>query len=134
MAERPSSSIVNIASTTAREPLALSAPYSAAKAALVNFSKVCADVFAPLGVRVNCVLPGIIETSATARNAQLSMHRTGKTEEEVMRAMLTKHSIPTGRIGRPEEVAALVHMLVSPSSAYVTGATVYVDGGAHRSA
>jgi NAD(P)-dependent dehydrogenase (short-subunit alcohol dehydrogenase family) len=132
MLQRGGGAVVNIASTSGREPGKLVAPYSAAKAALINYSKALSDAYAAAGIRVNCVLPGIIETSQTARNTAASARATGKTEAEVMRSMLEKNPIPLGRLGRPEEVAAVVRLLVSPDAGFVTGATVLVDGGAHR--
>ena len=132
MLERGSGVIVNVSSTVAREPTPFVAPYAAAKAALLNYSKVLADVCAPLGVRVNCILPGLIETSATARNAAISSRATGRSEEEIMEAMLRKNPIPIGRMGRPTDIASLVAFLVSDESSFLCGATVLADGGAHR--
>jgi 3-oxoacyl-[acyl-carrier protein] reductase len=125
-------SIVNMASLSGREPGRFVGPYSAAKAALINYSKLMSDFYAPSGVRVNCVLPGIIETSATSRNALKSAQATGRSTAEIMEAMLRKNPIPAGRLGQPEEVAAVVRLLVSPDAAFVTGAAIMVDGGAHH--
>ncbi len=127
-------SIINVASTSGREPDKIVAPYAAAKAALISYSKACADDLARDGIRVNCVLPGIIETSATVRNAALSAERTGKTAADVMTAMLERHPIPLGRLGRPEDIAETIAFLASQRSAFITGATLYADGGAHRGA
>ena len=133
MLERGSGAIVNVSSTVAREPMSFVSPYAAAKAALLNYTKVLTDVCAPRGVRVNCILPGLIETSATARNAAISSRTSGKSEQEVMETMLKKNPIPVGRMGTPGDVASLVAFLVSDEAAFVCGATVLVDGGAHRS-
>lgn len=132
MAANGSGVIVNVSSTVAREPTRFVAPYAAAKAALANYSKTLADICAPLGVRVNCVLPGLIETSATARNAARSARATGKSEAEIMAAMLEKNPIPVGRLGTPADVSALVAFLVSDEASFVVGTDVVIDGGAHH--
>ena len=121
-----------MASISGREPGKFVGPYSAAKAALINYSKLMSDFYGPSGVRVNCVLPGIIETSATSRNASKSAQATGRSTAEIMETMLKKNPIPAGRLGQPEEVAVVVRMLVSPEAAFVTGAAITVDGGAHH--
>jgi putative oxidoreductase len=133
MMERGSGAIVNMASIVALEPPRFVAPYAAAKAALIAYTKVLADIAAPSGVRANCVLPGLIETSATHRNAAISAEATGKSQEEVMAAMLEQNPIPLGRLGAPEDIAAMVRLLVSPDGSFITGSTFVVDGGAHRS-
>jgi 3-oxoacyl-[acyl-carrier protein] reductase len=132
MQARRHGSIVNMASISGREPGKFVGPYSAAKAALINYSKLMSDFYAPSGVRVNCVLPGIIETSSTSRNALKSAQATGRSTAEIMETMLRKNPIPAGRLGQPEEVAAVVRLLVSPDAAFVTGAAITVDGGAHH--
>jgi NAD(P)-dependent dehydrogenase (short-subunit alcohol dehydrogenase family) len=132
MRERGQGSIVNMASISGREPGKFVGPYSAAKAALINYSKLMSDFYAPSGIRVNCVLPGIIETSSTTRNAEKSAQATGRSTSDIMETMLKRNPIPVGRLGQPEEVAAVVRMLVSPEAAFVTGAAITVDGGAHH--
>jgi NAD(P)-dependent dehydrogenase (short-subunit alcohol dehydrogenase family) len=132
MQNRGRGSIVNMASISGREPGKFVGPYSAAKAALINYSKLMSDFYAPSGVRVNCVLPGIIETSSTARNTMKSAEATGRSPTEIMDKMLKRNPIPAGRLGQPEEVAAVVRMLVASDTAFVTGAAITVDGGAHH--
>lgn len=132
MVERGWGRIVNIASIVAREPDPIFAPYSAAKAALVNFTQAAARALAPHGVGVNCVLPGLIRTESTERNAQASAQARNITTEEVMRRMLAKHPIPAGRFGSVEDVAAAVMFLVGPGGDWIHGACLAVDGGAHQ--
>jgi 3-oxoacyl-[acyl-carrier protein] reductase len=90
--------------------------YAASKAGMIGFSKALAQEVATRGITVNVVAPGMIETTMTE---DLS-------EEQSSRLLST---IPTGRLGRPDEVAASVIYLASKEAAYVTGATVHVNGG-----
>jgi NAD(P)-dependent dehydrogenase (short-subunit alcohol dehydrogenase family) len=123
--------VLNIASSRAREPDPMVAPYSAAKAAVVSFTQSAARALAPHGVAVNCLLPGIVETEATARNTAESARRRNISPEEVMARMLAKHPIPAQRLGTVEDVVTAAMFLVAGNSGWVTGATLAVDGGAH---
>lgn len=92
------------------------AHYSATKAGMTGFARVLAAELAPFGVTVNCVAPGRVESSMTAQvsnevNAQLAA------------------SIPAGRMGRAEEVAAAVAFFASEDASYSTGAVIDVNGG-----
>lgn len=90
--------------------------YAASKAGLVGFSKSLAQEVASRGITVNCVAPGMIETAMTdALNEQQ--------RERILSA------IPTGRLGKPDDVAAAVAYLASDEAAYVTGVTLHVNGG-----
>ena len=125
--------IVNISSRVALEPDPYFAAYAAAKAALVNFSKSCAGAFSGDGVLTNCIVPGLIRSEAVDEAARHSAEATGLTVEEVFAATLRKRPIPVGRLGEPEDVAALVALLVSDRSSWITGSCFVVDGGIVRS-
>jgi NAD(P)-dependent dehydrogenase (short-subunit alcohol dehydrogenase family) len=125
--------IVNIASRVALEPDLYFAPYAAAKAALVNFSKSCADAFSPHGVLVNCIVPGLIKGEGVQQAAERSAAATGKTVDEVYKATLRKRPIPAGRIGEAADVAGLVALLASDRASWITGSCFTVDGGIVRS-
>jgi len=90
--------------------------YAAAKAGLVGMSKSLAAEVASRGITVNCVAPGFIATAMTDK----------LTEEQRARILA---QVPAGRMGEPEEIAAAVLYLASPAAAYVTGATLHVNGG-----
>ena len=124
--------IVNISSRVAREPDPYFAPYAAAKAALINFSKNLANAFSKHGVLTNCVVPGLIRSEAVDEATRRSAEATGQTIEEVLEATLKKRPIPAGRIGEPDDVAGLVGLLVSERGSWITGSCFTVDGGIVR--
>lgn len=107
--------IVNISSGSYHRGRIGSAHYCASKAALAMFSKVLAMELAPHGIRVNSVAPGLI--------------RTDTLDLDPAYVEATCHQIPAGRLGTPEDVAAVVVGLAGLESDYVTGAVVAVDGG-----
>jgi 3-oxoacyl-[acyl-carrier protein] reductase len=104
--------VVNIASVVGPRANAGQANYAAAKAGLIGFTKTVAAEVARRGVTVNAVAPGFIETDMTK-----------DLPEDVLKA------VPARRAGTPDEVAAAVRFLTSDAAGYVTGTTVYVDGG-----
>ena len=125
--------LVHVASVSGREPDAAFAPYSAAKAALLNLSSSLSQAYARDGVLSSCVIPGITETEMVAENAIAVAERAGSTPEEIMAATLRRHRVAAGRFGRPDEVAAAVAFLAGEPAAWITGATLEVDGGTLRS-
>jgi 3-oxoacyl-[acyl-carrier protein] reductase len=104
--------IVNIASVVGPRANAGQANYAASKAGLIGLTCTVAAEVARKNVTVNAVAPGFIETDMTA---------------DVPDAV--KQSVPARRAGTPDEVAACVRFLASDAAAYVTGTTLYVDGG-----
>ncbi len=126
--------IINISSRVGREPDPYFAPYAAAKAALINFSKSLAAAFSGEGILTNCIVPGLVRTEAVEEAAAASAAATGKTVEEVFEATLRKRPIPAGRLGEPDDIAGLVVFLASAHASWITGSTFTVDGGIVRSA
>lgn len=111
-------SIVNLGSVCGTFGTAFMAGYSAAKAAIVNFSRAAAAEGAASGIRVNVVVPAVVETPATA--GMLSDPAARKNTEKL---------IPMGRVGQPGELANAILFLASDEASYVTGAVLPVDGG-----
>lgn len=110
--------IINISSVVAAMGNAGQTNYAAAKAGMIGFTKSLAREVGSRGITVNCVAPGFIDTDMT------------RALDEVQRgALLT--AIPLGRLGAPEEVAAVVSFLASPQAGYITGETIHVNGGMH---
>ena len=105
--------IVNIASVSGVSGLPGQVNYSAAKAALIGATKALSKEVAPRKVTVNAVAPGFIATDMTADLDEAELKKT----------------IPAGRFGQPEEVAALVSFLCSDEAAYITGQVINIAGG-----
>jgi 3-oxoacyl-[acyl-carrier protein] reductase len=129
MRERGGGRIISISSRVGRQPDPYFAPYAAAKAALINFSKNLANAFSRDGILANCVVPGLVRTEAVQEAAEKSAAATGKTLEEVWAATLAKRPIPVGRLGEPADVAGLVVFLAGPRASWISGSTFVVDGG-----
>jgi 3-oxoacyl-[acyl-carrier protein] reductase len=125
--------LVHVASISGREPDPLFAPYSAAKAALLNLSTALSRAYAAEGVLSSCVVPGVTLTELVEANAAATAQRTERTPDEVMERLLAKHDVAAGRFGAPREVAAAVVFLASEAASWITGATLEVDGGTLRS-
>jgi NAD(P)-dependent dehydrogenase (short-subunit alcohol dehydrogenase family) len=122
--------IVNISSANAFLPDPAVMDYSAAKAALANFSKSLSKEVGPLGVRVNTISPGPVATDLWLGDhgvAATVSRATGANPQDVQSQ--AEHQMVTGRFTRPEEVADLVLILASDRTANVTGADITIDGG-----
>ena len=124
---------MHVASISGREPDPLFAPYSAAKAALLNLSTALSNAYAAEGVLSSCVIPGVTVTELVEANAVATAERTDSTPEDVMARLLAKQGVAAGRFGTPAEIAAAVVFLASEQAAWITGATLEVDGGTLRS-
>lgn len=116
MVARKFGRIVNVSSISALQPRPMSIAYAASKAGVVAFTKSIAAALAGENIRVNAVAPGLIETEILSGVSQEALDKIiGQT--------------PMGRIGQPEEVAALVSFLLSEESSFTTGQTMVASGG-----
>ena len=117
-----SGAIITIGSQLAQSSPGRNAAYVASKGAIASFTKTMAVDHALQGIRVNALMPGVIDTPMPARTLKRYA------DPEAMRAYW-KERHPMGRIGRPEEVAKAALFLASDDSSFVTGHLLFVDGG-----
>jgi NAD(P)-dependent dehydrogenase (short-subunit alcohol dehydrogenase family) len=108
--------IVLVSSVAALRPRKPQIHYAASKAGVIALTRCCAEAFAPNNVRVNCVAPGLIETEMA------------RILPDEARARLVAET-PMGRIGQPEEIAAVIRFLLSEDSSFMTGETLSASGG-----
>jgi len=116
MAARGAGCIINVASQRGLKGAVNSAPYSAAKAAIMGFTRALAWEATPKGIRVNAIAPGPIVTDLTAT-------MTAEDRQAFIDAL------PVGRFGRPEEIAATALLLAGPDGGFYVGATLSPNGG-----
>jgi NAD(P)-dependent dehydrogenase (short-subunit alcohol dehydrogenase family) len=118
MLARGKGAIVNVASVNAFRPMDGQVVYSMTKAAIVNMTQGLAKEWARAGIRVNALVPGLVETKFAA-----AIH-----ENEKLRAAMER-LVPLGRIAQPQEMAGAVLYLVSDAASYTTGSCLTADGG-----
>ena len=131
MMTQKSGVIIHISSVAGKQPLwNLNMAYAVSKAALNSYSKALATELANKGVRVLTVSPGATKTPPMEKFIQDYAVSAGITLDKAFGQMLHQTGgIPMGRMAEPEEVASLVHFLVSPAAAYLTGTIYAIDGG-----
>ena len=119
--------VVNVSSVAGLRSFPGVVAYCVSKAAVDQLTRCAALDFAPRGVRVNAVNPGVVVTN---------LHRRGGMDEEKYAAFLerSKTTHPLGRVGSPEEIADLIAFLISPNAGWITGETIAIDGGRHLTA
>ncbi len=117
MRQRAAGSIVNLVSDLVQRPSIAYHDYTTAKSALVGFSRNLATELGPLGIRVNCVAPGLVSPTASSQH----------TKEAVKDVLVAQ--TPLGRLATPEDVAGPVLFLASHWSRFMTGQVLVVDGG-----
>lgn len=97
------------------------------RAGVTAFCKTISNNYARFGITANCVCPGYTATERLSELAQKMAKASGKTADEVMSGFAASN--PAGRVGKPEEPAALIAFLASEKAAYITGTSIPVDGG-----
>jgi glucose 1-dehydrogenase len=117
-AGKPPGRIINMSSINAEVAIANHTPYCVSKGGIDQLTKVMALALAPHGIRVNAIGPGSIMTDILKAVA---------TDRDAKRAILAR--TPLGRIGEPDEIAAIAVFLASDDASYITGQTIYADGG-----
>ena len=115
--KRTQGSVVNMASDLVARPTIPYHDYTTAKAALIGFSRNLAVELGPLGIRVNCVAPGLVYPTEASR----------RTKEDIKEMLIAQ--TPLRRVAAPEDVTGPVLFLASDWSRFMTGQTLYVDGG-----
>jgi 3-oxoacyl-[acyl-carrier protein] reductase len=123
--------IINVASTSVRQPIAGLVLSNSLRAAVAGLAKTLADEVAADQVTVNTVLPGRILTDRLREMFARRAHEAGVPVDDLARAEVAKE-VPLGRVGEPQDMANLVAFLCSDAAGYLTGQTIAVDGGQVR--
>lgn len=119
---RGAGSVVNVSSIAGVVAWPGNAGYNSAKAGLINLTRTIATEYAAMGIRANCVCPGIVD-SKLSRDYIEAASDPAKAQREANSAQ------PLGRMGRPEEIAEVVGFLASPAASFITGEAIAADGG-----
>ncbi len=128
MLERGGGSIVNVASAASSvKGVPNRFAYGASKAAVVGLTKAVAADFVTRGIRCNAICPGTVESPSLEQRIAAQASEQGKSVAEVQAAFVARQ--PMGRIGRPEEIAALAAYLASDEAGFTTGQIHVIDGG-----
>ncbi|MDE1155275.1 MAG: SDR family oxidoreductase [Acidobacteriaceae bacterium] len=122
--------VVNVISTSVKEPIPNLGVSNTVRAAMAGWAKTLATEVAHDGITVNNVLPGYTRTPRLDALVDASC-KAGRSRDEVERGLLA--SVPAARFGEPAEVAAVIAFLSSPAAGYVNGVSLAVDGGRTRS-
>ena len=123
--------IVNVVSTSVREPIQGLGVSNTTRGAVAAWAKTLSREVASQGITVNNVLPGFTETDRIAQIVGDRARSSGKSEQQVADGM--KATVPAARFARPDEVAAAIAFLCSPAAGYINGVSLAVDGGRMQS-
>ena len=122
--------IVNVISTSVKEPLANLGVSNTVRAAMASWAKTLSGELAAFGITVNNVLPGFTKTQRLSSLIAGNAKSAGKSEDDITRGMLA--GVPAGRFGEAQEIANVIAFLCTPAAAYVNGVSIAVDGGRTR--
>lgn len=130
MREQKWGRIINITSVSVKEPLDNLILSNSLRAGVVGMARTLANQLAADGITVNNVLPGYILTERVRQMAETQARAQGKSTDEILAGFA--EPVPIGRIGKPEELAAVVAFLASEQASFVNGASILVDGGRYK--
>lgn len=119
--------IINIISTSVKQPLPGLGVSNTVRGAVANWAKTLANELGEYGITVNNVLPGATQTSRLEGILTNKSNQTGLSKDEVLKRM--SDAVPMKRVAKPQEIAAAVAFLASPAAGYINGINVPVDGG-----
>lgn len=123
--------IINIISTSVRQPILGLGVSNTTRGAVASWSKTLSHELAPFGITVNNILPGTTSTERLEELLTNKMKAQNLTREEAERIMLAE--IPMQRFATPEEIGTVIAFVASPAASYITGANIPVDGGKIKS-
>ena len=119
--------IVNVISTSVKEPIVGLGVSNTVRGAVASWAKTLSRELAPMGITVNNVLPGFTETGRITQLVRDRARTSGESEESVVDSM--RKLVPLGRFAQPGEIGGVIAFLCSPAAAYISGVSLAVDGG-----
>ena len=123
--------IVNVVSTSVREPIANLGVSNTIRGAVAGWAKTLSRELAPFGITVNNVLPGYTATTRIDQIVRDRVASSGQSEQAVLDAM--RKTVPAGRFAQPSEIGGVIAFLCAPAAAYINGVSLAVDGGRMQS-